>query len=73
ATTPAATTPPAKTAADNLDETLLAALAEISGQKIKGETKPDAASKGPSGPPADDGLSDMIRKFAPDSSFLRKT
>ncbi|MGY4575457.1 hypothetical protein [Bradyrhizobium sp. USDA 3256] len=73
AKTPAATTPPAKTAADNLDETLLAALAEISGQKIKGEAKPDAASKGPSGPPADDGLSDMIRKFAPDSNFLRKT
>ncbi|MCA1401408.1 hypothetical protein [Bradyrhizobium sp. BRP56] len=73
ATTPAPTTPPAKTAADNLDETLLAALAEISGQKIKGETKPDAASKGSSGPPADDGLSDMIKKFAPDSNFLRKT
>ncbi|MCC8974920.1 hypothetical protein, partial [Bradyrhizobium brasilense] len=73
ATTPAATTRPAKTAADNLDETLLAALAEISGQKIKGETKPDAASKGSSGPPADDGLSDMIKKFAPDSNFLRKT
>ncbi|MCP3419502.1 hypothetical protein NLM16_35890 [Bradyrhizobium brasilense] len=70
---PATTTPPAKTAADNLDETLLAALAEISGQKIKGETKADAASKGSSGPPADDGLSDMIRKFAPDSNFLRKT
>ncbi|MGN8550747.1 hypothetical protein ACQPTN_41940 [Bradyrhizobium sp. 13971] len=65
--------PPAKTPADHLDETLLAALAEISGQKIKGEPKPDAASKGPSGPPADDGLSDMIKKFAPDSNFLRKT
>ncbi|GEC59019.1 hypothetical protein ABIF38_001029 [Bradyrhizobium japonicum] len=70
---PPAKTPPAKTPADHLDETLLAALAEISGQKIKGEPKPDAASKGPSGPPADDGLSDMIKKFAPDSNFLRKT
>ncbi|WP_375785595.1 hypothetical protein ACE10Z_40055 [Bradyrhizobium sp. Pha-3] len=69
ANTPSAKTPPAKTAADNLDETLLAALAEISGQKFKDEPKPDAASKGP---PADDGLSDMIEKFAPDSSFLRK-
>ncbi|MCS3453379.1 MULTISPECIES: hypothetical protein [Bradyrhizobium] len=69
---PPAKTPPAKTPADNLDETLLAALAEISGQKIKGEPKPDSASKGPSGPP-DDGLSDMIKKFAPDSNFLRKT
>ncbi|TWB96224.1 hypothetical protein FBZ93_108266 [Bradyrhizobium macuxiense] len=69
ATTPLAKTPPAKTAADNLDETLLAALAEISGQKLKDESKPDAASKGR---PADDGLSDMIKKFAPDSNFLRK-
>ncbi|WP_375778289.1 hypothetical protein ACE103_03100 [Bradyrhizobium sp. ma5] len=66
---PPAKTPPAKTPADNLDETLLAALAEISGQKFKDEPTPDAASKGP---PADDGLSDMIKKFAPDSSFLRK-
>lgn len=66
--TPPAKTSPAKSAADNLDETLLAALAEISGQKIKDESKPDAAK----GPPADDGLSDMIKKFAPDSSFLRK-
>ncbi|ERF84056.1 hypothetical protein JQ559_14915 [Bradyrhizobium viridifuturi] len=65
----AAKTAPAKTAADNLDETLLAALAEISGQKLKGESKPDAASKDP---PADDGLSDMVKKFAPDSNFLRK-
>lgn len=70
---PPSKTPPAKTPADHLDETLLAALAEISGQKIKGEPKPDAASKGSSGPPADDGLSDMIKKFAPDSNFLRKT
>ncbi|MCC8967174.1 hypothetical protein H8A95_33825 [Bradyrhizobium sp. Pear76] len=69
ATAPLAKAPPAKTAADNLDETLLAALAEISGQKIKDEPKPDAASKGP---PADDRLSDMIKKFAPDSTFLRK-
>lgn len=68
-TPPPAKTPPAKTPADNLDETLLAALAEISGQKFKDEPTPDAASKGP---PADDGLSDMIKKFAPDSSFLRK-
>ncbi|NEV01884.1 hypothetical protein [Bradyrhizobium uaiense] len=66
---PAVQTPSAKTPADNLDETLLAALAEISGLKIKDEPKPDAASKGP---PADDGLSDMIKKFAPDSTFLRK-
>ncbi|GKQ51487.1 hypothetical protein [Bradyrhizobium sp. Ce-3] len=64
-----AKTPPAKSPADNLDETLLAALAEISGQKFKDESKPDGASKGPA---ADDGLSDMIKKFAPDSSFLRK-
>ncbi|WP_456728757.1 hypothetical protein [Bradyrhizobium sp. USDA 3364] len=64
---PLAKIPPAKTPADNLDETLLAALAEISGQKFKDEPKPDAAK------PADDGLSDMIKKFAPDSSFLRKT
>ncbi|MCC8959717.1 hypothetical protein H8B02_41840, partial [Bradyrhizobium sp. Pear77] len=69
ANTPPAKTPPAKTPADDLDETLLAALAEISGQKFKDEPKPDATSKGP---PADDGLSDMIKKFAPDSSFLRK-
>ncbi|WP_420967272.1 hypothetical protein [Bradyrhizobium sp. B120] len=69
ANTPPAKTPPAKTPADHLDETLLAALAEISGQKFKDEPKPDAASKDP---PGDDGLSDMIKKFAPDSSFLRK-
>ncbi|WP_194457024.1 hypothetical protein [Bradyrhizobium sp. CCBAU 53421] len=69
AKTSPAKTPSAKTAADNLDETLLAALAEISGQKFKDEPKSDAASKGS---PADDGLSDMIKKFAPDSSFLRK-
>ncbi|MDH2385767.1 hypothetical protein [Bradyrhizobium sp. CER78] len=69
ANTPPVKTPPAKTAADNLDETLLAALAEISGQKLKDESKQDAASKGP---PGDDGLSDMIKKFAPDSNFLRK-
>ncbi|MGY3440916.1 MULTISPECIES: hypothetical protein [unclassified Bradyrhizobium] len=58
---------PAKTASDNLDETLLAALAEISGQK---KFKDEPAAKDP-GPP-DDGLSDMIKKFAPDSNFLRK-
>ncbi|MGY3486767.1 hypothetical protein ACVW1C_004650 [Bradyrhizobium sp. USDA 4011] len=69
---PPANTPPAKTPADNLDETLLAALAEISGQKFKDEPKPDAASKAPPGTPTDDSLSDMIKKFAPDSSFLRK-
>ncbi|MGY3583766.1 hypothetical protein ACVIGB_007174 [Bradyrhizobium sp. USDA 4341] len=69
ATTPPAKTAPTKTAADNLDETLLAALAEISGQKLKDGPKADATSKDP---PADDGLSDMIKKFAPDSSFLRK-
>ncbi|UFX45971.1 hypothetical protein HAP47_0004440 [Bradyrhizobium sp. 41S5] len=69
---PPANTLPAKTPADNLDETLLAALAEISGQKFKDEPKPDAASKAPPGSPADDVLSDMIEKFAPDSSFLRK-
>lgn len=66
---PPAKTPSAKSAADNLDETLLAALAEISGQKFKNESQSGAASKEP---PADDGLSDMIKKFAPDSSFLRK-
>ncbi|WP_143271704.1 hypothetical protein [Bradyrhizobium mercantei] len=60
---------PAAKSADDLDESLLAALAEISGQKFKDEPKPDAAK----GPPAEDGLSDMIKKFAPDSSFLRKT
>lgn len=65
-----AKTPPAKRSADDLDESLLAALAEISGQKFKDEPKPDASSKDP---PADDGLSDMIKKFAPDSNFLRKT
>ncbi|MHC2338065.1 hypothetical protein [Bradyrhizobium sp. USDA 4454] len=71
-TAPAETTPantaPAKTVADNLDETLLAALAEISGQK---KLKDEPAAKDP-GAPANDGLSDMIRKFAPDSNFLRK-
>jgi hypothetical protein len=66
---PPATPRPTKAAADDLDESLLAALAEISGQKFKDEPKPDAASKGP---PADDGLSEMIKKFAPDSTFLRK-
>ncbi|WP_456707664.1 hypothetical protein [Bradyrhizobium sp. USDA 4452] len=75
-TSPAKTSPaktsPAKTPTDNLDETLLAALAEISGQKLKDEPKADAASNDPPAPPADDGLSDMIKKFAPDSSFLRK-
>ncbi|UGY18151.1 hypothetical protein [Bradyrhizobium septentrionale] len=69
--TPVAKPPAAKTAgktaADDLDETLLAALAEISGQKFKDEPKP-----GSPGSPADDGLSDMIKKFAPDSTFLRK-
>lgn len=66
---PAPLTPPAKATADDLDESLLAALAEISGQKFKDEPKPDAASEDPS---ADDGLSEMIKKFAPDSHFLRK-
>lgn len=68
AKTPAATTPPAKKSADDLDETLLAALAEISGQKFKDEPKPDPVKD-----PPGDGLSEMIKKFAPDSNFLRKT
>ncbi|MBR0869850.1 hypothetical protein JQ633_05745 [Bradyrhizobium tropiciagri] len=63
------TRPPGKAAADDLDESLLAALAEISGQKPLDPTKPEATSKDP---PADDELSAMIKKFAPDSSFLRK-
>lgn len=77
---PPAKPTPAKPPADDLDESLLAALAEISGQKIGDEPKPeskhepgqDAASKDPPGSPIDDGLSEMVKKFAPDSSFLRK-
>ena len=65
---PAPAKTPAAKSADDLDESLLAALAEISGQKFKDEPKPDTAK----GSPGDDGLSDMIKKFAPDSSFLRK-
>lgn len=67
AITPLAKRPAGKTAADDLDETLLAALAEISGQKFKDEPKPDTAKD-----PSDDGLSEIIKKFAPDSQFLRK-
>jgi len=79
---PLAKAPPAKPApakqppADDLDESLLAALAEISGQKIgdepKIEPKQGAASEDPPGSPIDDGLSEMVKKFAPDSNFLRK-
>ncbi len=78
---PLAKAPPAKPApvkppADDLDESLLAALAEISGQKIgdepEREPKQGAASRDPPGSPIDDGLSEMVKKFAPDSNFLRK-
>lgn len=86
---------PASKPTDDLDESLLAALSEISGEKL-GIAKPDATPKatpalealptpkappGPEAPPSaeaapsppvDDDLSEMIKKFAPDSSFLRK-
>ena len=64
--------PPVKTAADDLDESLLAALAEISGQKNADGSRPEATSNDPTPPPADDELTEMIKKFAPDSHFLRK-
>ena len=64
--------PPASTPADDLDESLLAALAEISGEKASGPATPDAVPKDPPSAPVDDDLSEMIKKFAPDSSFLRK-
>ena len=67
--------PPARLAiapADDLDESLLAALAEISGQKRADPSEPDTAAKDAPAPPADDGLTEMIKKFAPDSSFLKK-
>jgi hypothetical protein len=67
--------PPASTPADDLDESLLAALAEISGEKLPGPADPvtpGAAAKDPPSAPVDDDLSEMIKKFAPDSSFLRK-
>lgn len=67
---------PAKPTADDLDESLLAALAEISGQKVTDEPKHEAGQnagpKDPPGSPIDDGLSEMVKKFAPDSNFLRK-
>ncbi|VIO66527.1 hypothetical protein CI1B_16490 [Bradyrhizobium ivorense] len=65
-----ATEPKPKAPADDLDQSLLAALAEISGEKAPGSAKTDAAKDAAA--PGDDGLSDMIKKFAPDSSFLRK-
>jgi hypothetical protein len=66
--------PPASAPVDDLDESLLAALAEISGEKLPepADPDPDPAAKVPPSPPADDDLSEMIKKFAPDSSFLRK-
>ncbi|MCA6125004.1 hypothetical protein J6500_24370 [Bradyrhizobium sp. WSM 1704] len=70
--------PPAKKSpVDDLDESLLAALAEISGEKHTLSSKPEDAANDPpkdpaKQPPADDELSEMIKKFAPDSSFLRK-
>ncbi|WP_426439361.1 hypothetical protein [Bradyrhizobium genosp. P] len=72
---PPASAPPASALADDLDESLLAALAEISGEKLPGPAAPAGpapVAKDTPSPPADDGLSDMIKKFAPDSSFLRK-
>ncbi len=77
---PPAKPAPAKPPTDDLDESLLAALAEISGQKIKDEPKLESKheaeqnpmSKDPPGSPIDDGLSEMVKKFAPDSNFLRK-
>ncbi|MBR0794424.1 hypothetical protein JQ615_03375 [Bradyrhizobium jicamae] len=72
------------------DDSLLAALAEISGANLPGPAgpaKPEAAkdaandtakdtakdaSNEPLSAPDDDELGEMIRKFAPDSSFLRK-
>ncbi|MCC8941855.1 hypothetical protein H8A99_36875, partial [Bradyrhizobium sp. Arg68] len=62
--------PKPKAPSDDLDQALLAALAEISGEKAHGSAKTDAAKDAAA--PGDDGLSDMIKKFAPDSSFLRK-
>ncbi|KJC57251.1 hypothetical protein UP10_29720 [Bradyrhizobium sp. LTSPM299] len=67
--------PPASTPADDLDESLLAALAEISGEKASSPADPvtpASAAKDPPSAPVDDDLSEMIKKFAPDSSFLRK-
>jgi hypothetical protein len=67
---PRPASPPVGTPDDHPDEALLAALAEISGENLADQPKPDPASNEP---PADDDLSEMIKKFAPDSSFLRKT
>jgi hypothetical protein len=64
-------TPPAGAPAD--DESLLAALAEISGEKLPDASAPALPPDEPPSPPADEGLTEMIKKFAPDSSFLRKT
>ncbi|WGS21302.1 hypothetical protein [Bradyrhizobium sp. ISRA463] len=58
--------PKAGAPASDVDATLLAALAEISGEKLTDPTKPNPASKEPPPSPADDDLSDMIKKFAPD-------
>ncbi|MFB9262778.1 hypothetical protein ACFFWD_06260 [Bradyrhizobium erythrophlei] len=66
---------PATAPAEQLDASLLAALAEISGDKTPGSadpSKPATAAKDAASPPGDDHLTDMIQKFAPDSSFLRK-
>ncbi len=67
---------PVATPADDLDAALLAALAEISGDKKTAgradPSKPASDAKDAAGAPVDDHLTDMIRKFAPDSSFLRK-
>ncbi|KWV53931.1 hypothetical protein AS156_07960 [Bradyrhizobium macuxiense] len=72
-TPPPPAPPPAGAPADDRDEALLAALAEISGENRTNPPEPAPAAKEPPSPPADADLSDMIKKFAPDSNFLRKT
>jgi hypothetical protein len=63
--------PTAGAPANDLDQSLLAALAEISGAKPAGPP-PIPAPKDPPGPRTDEDPTDLIEKFAPDSSFLRK-
>lgn len=70
---PAAPPPVDGAPAADLDESLLAALAEISGENLaKTEDPTKDLPPDPPGPPADEGLTEMLKKFVPDSNLQRK-
>ncbi|MBR0697346.1 hypothetical protein [Bradyrhizobium lablabi] len=72
---PKGQSPPDNAPTGEPDASLIAALAEISGEKAPENPeppKPASDAKEAASGPVDKSLTDLISKFAPDSNFLRK-